>query len=168
MFRRRNAAAAPAADLDEAQPYGTRAVIAHRKAQVPAYTDESAGGSGHVPRTNGWAPFGQGQSPVQQIGAYDGPPANQYPALIPGVQRHQGVEFLNSRYYVPSRSAVPIFQQTQQHVNLPGPQLDASRYTGAIGPVTARLFRRNVTSQSIQQSALRAEPWMSINNGGVE
>lgn len=120
--------------------------------------------SDHIGGTAGWAPFGHGQHPSDQIGAYAGSPLNQFPANVPGVQLHEGVEFLSSAWYYPSISAIPngSIQVSQHEANLPGAQRYGSQYSGAVGPTNVRLFRRRVAAASVQQTALLAQPWAGI------
>jgi hypothetical protein len=137
--------------------FGRRATVAHHGA-APMPTGS---GGPMVPQTDGWAPFGHGQHPSDQIGAYDGGPLNQWPAYIPGVQLNNGVQYLRSGWYTPTRSVIPNAQTyaTVAQANLPGAQRVGSRYTGPIGPITARLFKQQVTAESIRGTAMQAQPW---------
>lgn len=120
----------------------------------------------------GWAPFGHGQSPVQQIGAYAGRMLNQYPAIIQGTQRHSVREFGNSRWFYPVARPTPLgnLSQTQQNAMVPGSQRYGSRFSGLLGPINSRQVTGAVVAQQIRQSGLQAMNWAAglnpLNNAG--
>lgn len=109
----------------------------------------------------GWAPLPGTQNPSQQIGAFAGQRLNQWPANVPGVQLHSGHEGNNAHWYTPTLTAIPngSLQQTQRPNNLPGGQRDAVRYTGPIGPLSARRNAVLVAAAQVRQSGLAALGW---------
>lgn len=132
------------------------AILRRRAHQAP--TADRIGG------TAGWRPFGVGAQPNEQIGAFDGSLLNQFPAKWDEPQLWGGVIGLNSHWQVPTVSVLPYWVQTQRPTNLPSAQRDASRYTGGIGPLTARRFRANVTAAQVRQSGAQAMAWASDLN----
>lgn len=117
----------------------------------------------HVNGTAGWAPMPGAQHPSQQIGVYAGSLLNQYPAYIPGVQLHQGVESLMPRWYTPTAFALPPgstnLQTTQRPNNVMGGQRYGSQFSGPIGPISARKNQANVVAAQVRQSGMQALQW---------
>lgn len=118
--------------------------------------------------TTGWAPFGNGQSPVQQTGAFAGQQLNQYPANIPGVQLSSGRNWGRTGWYYPTLFAIPNGspQQTQQNANLAGGQRNGSTYRGGLGPLQQQGIMAGVTAQQIAQSGAAALGWARQLAGG--
>jgi hypothetical protein len=144
-----------------------RAIRAHRPAApVPGH-----GGGPQLGTVTGWAPFGYGQHASNQIGAFAGQLLNQYPANIPGVQLDNGRQGagVGSRWYYPSLTAIPngSLQQTQRPNNVIGGQRYGSRYSGGIGPVTAKRNAAALTAAQVRQSGLAAMQWAQGLNLGT-
>lgn len=114
--------------------------------------------------TAGWRGIGYGAAPSEQVGAYDGTVLNALPAIVPGVQLHQGVEGMNSGWYYPTVSAIPggSPQEYRPTPGAAGGQRYGSRYSGPIGPLSVRRMRQRVAQASIEQTALMAEPWAGV------
>jgi hypothetical protein len=125
-----------------------RTIVAARPAANPAPAAQVQG-------TTGWAPFGTGaQHASSQIGAYAGTVLTQYPANLPGVQRHCVVEGLNAGYYYPTRSVVPYPER--QTVQAPtrfiaGPQRAGSLRGAPSGPVNVALMQQRVQAAADAQ-----------------
>lgn len=104
----------------------------------------------------GWKSMPGFQNPSQQIGMFDGQLLNQYPAMLPGVQLHQGREFGNPFWYTPTQTYVPngTVQLTQKKGQVPGASRNGSTYQGPIGPVSARTYKAAVTQAQAAQSGL--------------
>lgn len=112
--------------------------------------------------TNGWAPGPGTPSPQQQIGAFSGPPLNQYPAYISGVQLHSGREWGNSSWYYPTAGVLPPGGQpqlTQQSAQIAGAQRYGSLFGGPIGPISAKRYRAKIAAAQARQSGAQAMAW---------
>lgn len=135
--------------------FNRRAIASHRPATP------MPGPASNVGAVTGWAPFGAGQHPSEQIGAFAGQRLNQFPAYIPGVQLHSGREWGRSNWYYPTVSYVPngSVQITQQQANLPGSQRWAAQFSGPVGPVNAQQNRFQVAAAQIAQSGMQAYTW---------
>lgn len=109
----------------------------------------------------GWAPMAGYISQPQQIGMFAGQLLNQYPAMLPGVQRHSGREWGNSRWQTPSKTPTPNgnLQLSQTPAQLAGGQRYGSLFSGPIGPVSARKNAAAVTRAQVQQSGLASLAW---------
>lgn len=144
-----------------------RGITSHRPAvATPAH------GGGPMPGTQaGWAPFGYGQHPSDQIGAYAGQLLNQYPANIPGVQLSNGRQAsgVGAHWYYPALTAIPngSLQQTQRPNNVTGGQRYGSRFTGPIGPVNAKRAAAALSAAQVRQSGLAAMQWAQGLNLGT-
>lgn len=150
---------------------------------VPAYIgggNPAFVGVGPVPRgvrptgrlTAGWLPGYGSPAPQQQIGRFDGSMLNQYPAYLPGVQRHSVREFGDSRWFYPMavRSPLGNLSQTVNYSNLPGAQRHGSAFGGLLGPINSRRVTGAVLAQQLRQSGLQAMGWAAglnpLNNTG--
>lgn len=112
--------------------------------------------------TAGWAPGYGTPHPSQQIGRFDGQMLNQYPANIPGVQLHQGVEGLDSRWYVPTVSYQPngaLVTSTTRPTNITGGNRYGAMFSGPSGPISARANAARVSAAAVRQSGLAASQW---------
>lgn len=131
--------------------------------------------SANIGGAAGWRAFGHGQAASEQIGAFDGSPLNQFPVNLPGVQRYCGVEGLQSGWYYPTVTVVPAGASTVQQVQrgsgtsrLAGAQRRGQTFTGPIGPITAKVFRKRVLAASVDQSALSVESWANLAQPGSD
>lgn len=138
-------------DLFTKRPAG-RAIVTSGEPVMP---------SGAQFGTAGWLPGYGAPHPSQQIGRFAGTMLNQFPAAPRGVQLHSGREWGNSNWYYPSVAPLPngSVQQTQRPTNLPGGQREGSRYTGAVGPISVKLYRAAVAAAQVRQTGLSASPW---------
>src|ERR1700742_2814802 len=120
----------------------------------------------------GWAPGPGTPHPSQQIGLFAGRMLNQYPAIVPGIQRHSVREFGNSRWNVPLAVPSPLgnLSQTMNYANLPGAQRRGSQFSGLLGPINSRQVTASGVAQQIRQSGLQAMNWAAglnpLNNTG--
>lgn len=107
----------------------------------------------------GWRPFGHGQHASDQIGAWGDSLLNQFPAYYNQPQLHQGVEYRSTRWYTPTVSVLPTFDQTQRPTNVAGGQRFGAPAGAPVGPLTSKGWRSRVTQAQIAQSGASALSW---------
>lgn len=141
--------------------YTPRAVIATHH----PYPNEHAPSLG----VTGWKPLNPAASVNAQIGAYAGTMLTQTPGMLPGLQLKCGVEGLRSRWYYPPAggSGLPLgsVQLTQRGANVTPAQLSGQRFTGLIGPLSARAAMARVTAAQVRQSGTQMMDWARSLSG---
>lgn len=117
---------------------------------------EPAGPRGY---TAGWAGMGV-LHPSDQTGRYAGTQLTQVGGYVTELQRWQGVEGTSPGWIVPPQIGAALGYSLTLHT---GNAAEAQRLrdgnNGAVGPITARMMRANVTAAQIRQSGLAAVQW---------
>lgn len=108
--------------------------------------------------TAGWKAIPGYVPEAYQVGAYNGGLLSQYPANLPGVQRHCGVEFLHPGWYTPTVGFVANggSSQTTRPNNIAGAQRNGAAFSGSIGPINAQANAAAVVAAQVRQSGLAA------------
>jgi hypothetical protein len=107
-------------------------------------------------------------SQPQQIGLWGEAILSQVEGYYNQPQLHSAVEFLQKGWYVPTVSAVPTFDQTQQPHPIGG-QRWGSVYSGPIGPLNVKAMQARVAAAQVRQSGLMAQTWaMGLGSGAPE
>lgn len=112
---------------------------------------------------NAWAPGYGTPNASQQIGNPGRGTVllSQFPAMVVGVQRHQGREFGNSGWYYPALTSLPngSVTQTTKPNNVTGGQRYGSIFSGPLGPLSSKKLAANVNAAQVRQSGLAAMEW---------
>lgn len=112
-----------------------------------------------------WQAYPLVRAPWEQVG-HGAFWTNQFPAYYNQPQLRQGVEGLRSAYFVPTRSVLPYFEQTQRPTNIAGGQRTGQSVTGLAGPLSSRSLFARVKSAQLAQSGATALSWAQQLTGG--